>query len=599
MGLFQELIKTYDANEKYIAAYNYGDSSVLAPIYHSIKRANIEISIDSEGKFKSAKKLDGDDCITIFPVTENSQGRSGTSIRPHPLCDELGYYIKQNSQKREVYLENLKKWINSEYNHPILEAVYNYISNDSIVEDLKRCKLISLNKNGTVQDNDIKLFIRWNVINLEMSECWKNKKLIEKFIKYNKNLMDKNPLKGICMVTGEYTSLAAQHPKVCPSRYSNAKLISTNDDTGFSFRGRFENGMQAVTLGSESSQKSHNALRWLMERQSVSSNYGGRTFLCWNPNGITICQATGPFRVNKETINKPSDYKKQLSATLKGYMSTLPESEKAILASFDAATNGRMSVSYYNELSGSDFNNRLYLWDLHCCWYNGKYGIQSPSLIKIINTVYGNPISEKDKMRFKASDEIIKQQMQVLLSSRVDGYPMPRNYIEGLMHKLAKMTLYDSGLREDLLFTACSVIKKYRYDKFREELEMELNADKHDISYQYGRLLAVFEKVELSTYTQEEQQRETTAIRMQNVFCQRPMYATSLIEKQLERAYFPKMNIGSRSYFKNIIGEIMNNINSYPDTEWNKPLKETYVIGYYLQRKEFYTKKNKEENVDE
>lgn len=597
MGLFQELIKTYDANEKSVGIYNYGNSSVLAPIYHSVKRANIEISLDSSGKFINAKKLDGDECITIFPVTENSQGRSGTSIRPHPLCDELGYYIKQNKQKRDVYLDNLKKWIDSEFDHPILEAVYNYISCDSIIHDLERSKLISVNKNGEVEGNDIKSFIRWNIIDLDESECWKNKDLFDKFIKYNKSEMDNSSPKGICMVTGEYTILAMQHPKVCPSRYSNAKLISTNDDTGFSFRGRFENGMQAVTLGSESSQKSHNALRWLMERQSVSSSYGGRTFLCWNPNGNTICQATGPFSKIKGTINIPSDYKKQLSLTLKGYTSTLPENEKAIIASFDAATNGRMSMSYYNELSGSDFHKRLYLWDLCCCWYNGRFGIQSPSLIKIINTVYGNAVVEKDKIRFKASDEIIKQQMLVLLSCRVDGYPIPRHYIEGLLHKLAKLNLYDENLREDLLFTACSVVKKYRFDKYGEEVEMELNRNKHDISYQYGRLLAVFEKAELSTYIQEE--RETTAIRMQNVFCQRPMYAASIIEKQLERAYFPRMTIGNRNYFKSIIGEIMSNINEYPDTEWNKPLKETYVMGYYLQRKDFYKKNIKEENVDE
>ena len=44
----------------------------------------------------------------------------------------------------------------------------------------------------------------------------------------------------------------------------------------------------------------------------------------------------------------------------------------------------------------------------------------------------------------------------------------------------------------------------------------------------------------------------------------------------------------------------MEKIYAYPKDEWNAQLKETYLIGYYLQRKELYTKKEKhEENKEE
>ena len=37
------------------------------------------------------------------------------------------------------------------------------------------------------------------------------------------------------------------------------------------------------------------------------------------------------------------------------------------------------------------------------------------------------------------------------------------------------------------------------------------------------------------------------------------------------------------------------------DSDYDKPLEETYVLGYYLQKNELYTKKEKEseENGDE
>ena len=54
-----------------------------------------------------------------------------------------------------------------------------------------------------------------------------------------------------------------------------------------------------------------------------------------------------------------------------------------------------------------------------------------------------------------------------------------------------------------------------------------------------------------------------------------------------------------RDDYRKLIGEIMEQISQFPDKEWDKPLTETYLMGYYLQRKDLYTPntdKNEEEN---
>ena len=61
------------------------------------------------------------------------------------------------------------------------------------------------------------------------------------------------------------------------------------------------------------------------------------------------------------------------------------------------------------------------------------------------------------------------------------------------------------------------------------------------------------------------------------------------LEKQLERAYFPRLKPGSRIWHKNLMGEIMGVISNFPGEE-NKPLDSTYLMGYYLQRAALYTK---------
>ena len=122
---------------------------------------------------------------------------------------------------------------------------------------------------------------------------------------------------------------------------------------------------------------------------------------------------------------------------------------------------------------------------------------------------------------------------------------------------------------------------------------MALEPERKDRSYQYGRLLAVMEKVERDTYGSGES-REPNAIRLQSVFCQRPMQTAANLEKQLERAYFPRLRPGTRAWYKNQLSQIMEMISRFPG-ELDKPLDGTYLLGYYLQRAALYTKKNEDE----
>ena len=130
---------------------------------------------------------------------------------------------------------------------------------------------------------------------------------------------------------------------------------------------------------------------------------------------------------------------------------------------------------------------------------------------------------------------------------------------------------------------------------------MALEPDRKDRSYQFGRLLAVFEKAEADTY-QKDEDRETNAIRMQAVFVRTPLHVAMSVEQQLEKAYFPRLSPGSRGFYKKLIGEIMEQIHEFSEEEWNRPLGDSYLMGYYLQRNELYKSRkdnDREEKNDE
>ena len=121
-----------------------------------------------------------------------------------------------------------------------------------------------------------------------------------------------------------------------------------------------------------------------------------------------------------------------------------------------------------------------------------------------------------------------------------------------------------------------------------------MDPKKKDLSYQFGRLLAVLEKAERDTY-EDKETREPNAIRQQAMFNRRPMYTAKMIESQLESAYFPRLSPGGRFFYKKLIGEIMEQIAQFPEEQWNRPLRETYLMGYYLQRNALYTSRHNQE----
>ncbi len=590
MGLLQQAVKTYDAMEKMglVGKYEEGKEP-LAPIGHIIATAKIEITIDRDGKFISAQKVDKK---IIIPVTEESSGRT-SAPSPHPICDNLGYLSGMDTKKYSLYLEQLRLWEESEYGDEKITAVYTYEKNKTIVKDLKAAELIKI-EDGVIKNE--KDMVCWKIVGSDegtgdICEGEILKKYQKYYIKQNEAAE-----KSICFVDGIEEVLANQHLKGVVALNGNAKIISANDAVNFTYRGRFIDDKEAVTVSYIASQKTHNALKWLVANQGDA--IGGRNYICWNPNGKVVPSIRSPLLKNQNDVLVPSDYKRELQTVLLGYKKDLGDVEEVVIASFDAATTGRLSVGYYNELKGSDFLERLGFWDETCCWYDSRYGTVSPPLIDIIRFAYGNQRGNDEISKMDTDDRVLNQQMQRLIKCRIEKARIPTDIVKLITEKASNLQIYNKNNRRRLLFTACAVINKFYNDYGKEVCEMALEAEKKDRSYQYGRLLAVLEKIEKDTYDREEN-RETNAIRLQSVFVKRPAYTAKIIIEQLKNGYYPKLKSGNRVYYDKLIGQIMEVISEFSEKDYNKALTESYLLGYYLQKNALYARREKEQEEDE
>ena len=588
MGLLQKAVETYGAMAHRAGQVFEGENEPLAPISHIMARPQIIITLDQSGNFAAAQVLDKNTPKIIIPATEESAGRTVKAAElPHPLCDYLRYLLPQNQVEYQHYISQLSTWANSSHTHPKLHAVLNYVQGGTILENLRQAGI----------DAEEKAMVCWVVNGLGESlngPCWTDRTLMNAFIDYYREKRTDTP-PALCMISGELEMPAGQHPKGIVPISGNAKLISANDSSGFTYRGRFDDAAQAATVGYAASQKAHSVLRWLVANQSVS--FGGRTFLCWNPQGIQVPRVTGPMGRRSGTAQRaanPSQYQKQLREALSGWKEDLPQSAGVVIAAFDAATTGRLAVTYYNELLASDFLDRLHDWEASCCWEDGPYGIQSPSLFQIVSWAFGTPRNGKAEM----DDRILSQQMQRLVACRVDKAPFPLDIERALAEKASHLLLYEGENRQKLLFTACAAIRKYHCDHLKEEWDMALDKNCSDRSYLFGRLLAIADAIENNTYTDEDR-RETNAIRMQKAFTLRPMTTWSALWDKL-RPYNKRLaqsKPGLYRYYHSVIDDILNRLSPF-DPTLNQKLDDIYLLGYSHQRA-YRTEKSHSQETEE
>lgn len=626
MSWMSQLYQTYENN----IGKNQPDDIILTPLAHMEANAQIEVILDEDGNFCGARKIDKANAVTLIPVTEASAGRTGVIPPPHMLSDMLPYIagdfkkycqdeksVKNAEEKFQRYIMQLNAWHESAYTHPKVETVYKYLSKQELVSDLIKAGIVTLIEEGFFDNKKIsgqtyeKSLVRFRVLSGEEAQeesTWEDSTLIDAYIDYF--LAEQNGKEDICYLTGKMQPRTENHPKGIIAANYGAKLVSANDSQGYTYRGRFQNSEQAYALSYEASQKVHSALTWLAKKQGV---YVGtkdkRTFICWNPQGKktpNILDSFGMIDEEEESGDADIPYRKKLLKTLQGYRDQFDDTDNVIIMGLDAATTGRLSITYYNELLASDFWERIQYWGETCNWFYLKfierktpyYKIETPTFRRIAECAFG-----REKGNFiEANDKVLKEQVQRLVKCMLERQTIPKDIVNALAARASTPLAYSRGNRERVLSTACAVIAKYYKDKEMWEKgegdRMKLDLENRDRSYLFGRLLAVLEKVERATYDKGEV-REPNAIRLQSAYVNHPLKTWMILEEVL-RPYYQKLRPYLRDYYKNIVGEIAGLLEE-DQAILNQGLKETYLLGYYLQRAELNKRKDehKEEIVNE
>lgn len=629
MSWLQKLYETY---EKCAGAPQFANAEQpLLPVCHTPQNAHIEISIDGRGNFLRAAVLPK--IKTTLPATEKSMTGRTSGGAPYPLGEKIQYcaadYPKYGGKKKSYFLaytQLLSSWCNSPFSHPKVKAVYAYIRKETVVADLLREKILHVDDDGvlltswgaaipspdifkylakkeeggsTVQDQGDAL-VRWRVeIPGDLvAGTWEDRSLMDSWISFDTS---KEAIPGLCLVTGKEMALAIKHPAKLRTGADKAKLISSNDTTGFTFLGRFDKADQACGVGSDVTQKAHNALRWLIGRQAFRN--GDQVVVAWAVSGKQI---PDPFKNTHELFSIETQeeapqfqgdagqaFGRRLARLIAGYRTELGSTNEIVVMGLDSATPGRIAITFYRELTSSELLDRIQSWHENVAWHQ-HYSkeirfVGAPSPKDIAEAAYGRRLD--DKLR--------KTTVERLLPCIVDGQTIPRDLMESTVRRTCNRAGLEHWEFEKNLGIACALFRGYLNER---SYHMALEPNRTSRDYLYGRLLAIAEHLEGRALHLAGEKRDTSAAKLMQRFSDRPCSTWKTIELSLN-PYKTRLRAKRSSFLNEMEKQLDEVIGAFQGQDFldERRLSGEFLLGYHCQRQALWTKPEPEsddENTD-
>jgi len=616
MSWLLNLYETYESNMDQVGKIEkkHNDKEfTLLPISHTTQNAHIEVDITEAGEFHSARVVDNNDASTLIPCTEDSANRAGSKIAPYPLHDKLSYVAGdfksyggkiKKEEPYTYYIAQLKEWAESPYATSKVKGIYNYLSKKQLIKDLVAEKILFLDEKGqlintwdkkyeslygekplifsVVAGGQESAFVRFNVYSPDeiLTKVWKDHEIYESFIKfYREKLNDED----LCYVTGKNLPSTDKHTNKIRNAADKAKLISANDTSGFTFRGRFTKSNEVASISYEVSQKAHNALKWLINRQGKTIDQ--RVFLVWGNDSPDIPDFTDdtfdilsisstPIEEREKIPYTNQEFANEVAKALEGYRNNLSTKSNVNILILDSATTGRLAILYYRNMDKELYLARLTKWHSTCVWLHhyrkGKIFYGAPSTKDIAFAAYGP----------NASDKVIKGLMERMLPCIIDDRKIPFDIVRSAYYRTSNPVAMEKWEWEKTLSITCALMNK------QEGYKVALDTENNDRDYLFGRLLAIADVLERRALGSDET-RSSNAIRYMNSFSKNPVRTWKTIQESLQPY---QARLGTKGlYLSKLIDEVASRIDLAEFN--NRPLSGKYLLGFYSQRHDLYQKK--------
>ena len=388
---------------------------------------------------------------------------------------------------------------------------------------------------------------------------------------------------AICLVTGaKEKPVSTTYSTFVLGGKSNAKLVSFQITSGYDSYGK-EKGLNAP-ISEDAEFKYTTALLTLLSKSSRNKFViGSRTFLFWSSTDSIVGHKAeeslfdlfGFSDAEEDDPNaKIEQVRKVFKAIYSGELNTSLEDKFYILGL--APNSARIAVIYWAEIPLKEFAERInrHFDDMEITGANKPY----MALRSILGAV---------TLGGKASDAT-PNLPDALVKSIFQGISYPYTLFAECIRRIrAEQSIYT---------TRAAIIKAYlnRINNINEQkIKVMLDKNNTNPGYLCGRLFAVLDKIQ-----EDANNQHTIRERYLNSASATPsaVFATIL---NLSSHHSEKLNDGRNVFFEKLKQEIIDKLDAdgFP-AHLDLQDQGRFFVGYYHQRQAFFTKNEKEENIN-
>lgn len=394
-----------------------------------------------------------------------------------------------------------------------------------------------------------------------------------------------------CLVTGEEDALSRLEPNITGVKDANtmgAHIVSVNNKVSnagnggatpaFASYGK-EQGENSP-IGRKASLAYSTALNSLLERDSSQKiTVGDATAVFWSEKDSVIenefLDLFGePARDNPDKGVEAVE--RLLSSVKSGSFSHEKNTNRFYILGL-SPNSARISVRFWHHGTVAEMEQRFADWFEDLRIVHSVRDKEHLSLWRLLVSTAAQGKSENINPNLAGS----------IMRSILNGGPLPDT--------LRSAVLVRIKAERDVSYPRVKLLKAYLNRKHKErKITMSLDNQNTNPGYRLGRLFATLEKIQ-----EEANPKINTTIR--DKFYASASSSPNTVFGNLMRLknhHLGKLKQGRSVYFEKIFGEIFKEVSSFP-AHLSLDDQGQFAIGYYHQRQDFFTKKEKVDTGDE
>jgi CRISPR-associated protein Csd1 len=329
-------------------------------------------------------------------------------------------------------------------------------------------------------------------------------------------------------------------------------------------------------------------------------------FVSWETSGAdvpSICENTHNMWGGDEYPAYEGDvgqaFAMRLRNKIAGYKANITDNNSIIVMGLNSAVLGRLAITYYRELNGLDFFDRLETWHTNFAWFQ-DYG-NNPKDFKEKLRFFGAPAPQDiawatygKSVEGKNGKKLMNAVVERIVPCIIDNMPFPKDLISAIVYRTGNRIGMEHWQWEKCLGIACAL---YKGTHKEENYSMELDENRDSRDYVYGRLLALADMIESMALSIAKENRDTNAARLMQRFSDRPYSTWQILEEGL-KPYLDRIYVnypGLWRGYKDLLDDVETKFKTIESATSDIPrLTGEYLLGYHCQRQWFKTHKRKD-----